>query len=267
MKKNIVITGYPKSGTHWLSRLTAELINAPLKGNWGINLLGQFIEEGNDRISDFECYKSHHTYEEIFDIWDKDIYKIIYVIRDPRDVIISGSHFYRFIFPGLRYYLYKLPQGKFVCTKLEGVLNRTIGLYNKRKVMMQAVLRGKSSTNIKCNISWKNHYESYMPDKALFIKYEDVLLEPVAACKRILEYLKVSKTLNEIKTAIENQSLTNRLNDKLDKHKFRIVRKGSCEYWKQTMKMKELSIIDRELSQDLKKFNYVTATEFFESLN
>ena len=34
-KKNIIIVGYPKSGTSWLSRLVAELIQCEFLGDWG----------------------------------------------------------------------------------------------------------------------------------------------------------------------------------------------------------------------------------------
>ncbi len=97
MKKNIIIVGYPKSGTTWLSRLVAELVSCPLQGDWGFEDLNAPYKEGQNRTSEFQVFKSHHTFQEIKSASNLDIHKIIYIIRDPRDVVISGVHYFNFL--------------------------------------------------------------------------------------------------------------------------------------------------------------------------
>ncbi|HMB99984.1 MAG TPA: sulfotransferase domain-containing protein, partial [Flavobacteriaceae bacterium] len=101
MKKNIVIVGYPKSGTTWIARLVAELVECPLEGAWGFESVTTAYEEGRKRTSDFICYKSHHTFNEIYSV-KKGIYKIIYVVRDPRDIVISSLYYFNISNPTLK---------------------------------------------------------------------------------------------------------------------------------------------------------------------
>jgi hypothetical protein len=131
-KKNILIVGYPKSGTTWLSRLVANLVDCPFKGNWGFSNINDGFTEGKNRISNFNCYKSHHLYDNINLVENKSIYKIIYVIRDPRDVVISGMYFFKF----------------------SNQFNKFITKKRKKKKMINAILSGDKKVNEWLKNSW-----------------------------------------------------------------------------------------------------------------
>ena len=95
-KRNIVIVGYPKSGTNWLSRLIAEVLQCNFLGDWGFDTINASRIERNNNTSEFQIYKSHHIINDIKNASDKEISKIIYIVRDPRDIVISGAHFFSF---------------------------------------------------------------------------------------------------------------------------------------------------------------------------
>ena len=86
--KKIIIAGYPKSGNTWLSRLTANLVGCPVEGFLYNPNNVEIAIEGTERVSDYRVYKSHHQLSELTkeDIQNS---KIIYVVRDPRDVLCS----------------------------------------------------------------------------------------------------------------------------------------------------------------------------------
>ncbi len=66
-KKKVIIVGYPKSGNTWITRLTAELLNCPVKGFLYEKDNNEIAIEGLNRTSIYECYKSHHQYNELLE--------------------------------------------------------------------------------------------------------------------------------------------------------------------------------------------------------
>ena len=61
-KRRVLVVGYPKSGNTWLTRLTAELLGAPVKGFWREPQSFELAVEGSARSSEIEVYKGHQPY-------------------------------------------------------------------------------------------------------------------------------------------------------------------------------------------------------------
>ena len=78
--------GYPKSGNTWVTRLIAELVGCPVAGLWHSSKI-EIAREGQHRVSDFQCFKSHHQLHELHTDKDSDEHYIVYVIRDPREAV------------------------------------------------------------------------------------------------------------------------------------------------------------------------------------
>ena len=194
ISKNIVIVGYPKSGTTWLTRLVADLLNCPLKGNWGFSDPDQAIIEGIDRQSGFACYKSHHSYDQIFNASKKSVYKIIYLIRDPRDIVISGTSFFGY---------------NYNSTGLKSITGKIISIFNakiiNKKQMIKATLEGNESFNKWCSQSWREHYKPYLNQDVLFIQYEKLVDQPLAECIKILDYLSLQNQNENILQVIDRR--------------------------------------------------------------
>jgi len=242
-KKNIVIVGFPKSGTTWASRLVAELIQCPLIGDWGYEHLEALYRDGIDRKSEFQCFKSHHTFKEINSISSQEIYKIIYLIRDPRDIVISGVHYFDFSMTRFKLLHYVKPY--FVKRIFLTVFNSTISKQTKKKMMIKAVLKGYSKLNQWFKTSWSEHHTGYQNKDILFVKYENLLDTPEEQCHKILDYLQITSSKQHIKKSIKNQSfikmkeeVSHQNNDSLKK----LIRKGSQGYWKKEFSPKELEI-------------------------
>jgi hypothetical protein len=243
-KKNIIIVGYPKSGTTWFSRLVAELVSCPLQGDWGFEELDAPYKEGLERKSEFQVYKSHHTFNEIEKVSKLDIYKIIYIIRDPRDVVISGIHYFSF--------LPKLLAEKNV--EINNILkityNAIVSKKEKKRQMIEAILNGNTTINSWFKNSWSSHYLSYKNKDVLILKYEDMLKYSDLESHKILNYLGIEKDDEHIKNSIKNQSFQKRKQldkNKKDTHQKKILRKGKIGEWKKDFTEKEKNLFKNKL--------------------
>ncbi len=242
-KKNIIVTGYPKSGTTWASRLIAELAACPLQGDWGFEHIEALYEEGKYRDSPYDCYKTHYTYDTIFSKSPKEVYKIIHIIRDPRDVVISGSHY--FTFTNL------LQKGmKKIGLSLDSASFFSVSQKKKKEKMIQAVLHGDSKVNHWLSLSWKEHTEAFKDKEVLTITYEDLLTNPQEECAKIAAYLQLDIDISYIDQCIQKQSFEKKKKEMphtKDVHFKKLLRQGKQGYWKEEFTSKEKSIFKEYL--------------------
>ncbi len=254
--KNIIIVGYPKSGCTWVTRLTAELLKCPVEGFWP-NCRKEIGLEGRKRKSNYRCFKAHHQLKDLDLTKREGDSSIIYVIRDPRDIIVSGSKYFDFANKKYRNILLNIPYGL-------GIYRRTIGKITPSKnkkidMIIQDILYGKSVVGYWHNVSWRNHYKPYLDAGVLFVKYEDMLERPKIECKRILEYLKVSREEKFIEKSIYNQSFEKKKKDLLKKGKFRkamFLKSGKKAQWKTVFTDDQKEKLNNELEKDLEFFSY-----------
>jgi len=248
-KKNIVVCGYPKSGTTWLSRLIAELVECPLQGNLESP---EGVQEGLERISEYACYKSHHTYETLVSGELDDYYKAVYIVRDPRDVAISAAHHFR-----VRHF--SLPGRNRLVSTLKRCGNRVAPQFLRRKRLIQAVLYGDSSISYWLGTPWRDHYGSFSRSNKLILKYEDLLDHPVQSCNKLLSYLGISKSNDSVTQAIDTQSFQNK-RDRLKSHgmmsEYAFLRRGGYEYWRHELSRKENRLFIDELGPELAALSY-----------
>lgn len=253
----ILLSGYPKSGTTWATRFIGHLVNCPVKGYLGIQG-GTFVTEGEERVSDFVCYQSHHTYEEIQKMAGEALYKIIYIVRDPRDIIVSGAYHYPLIpkaFYGLRVLFSKVP---IIGGALNDFVLKMFSHQTKLSLMKDCVLKGDNRYK-GCHHSWKDHVTSFKSKDVLLIKYEDLLLEGESTSKEILNFVEISKPDEHINEVLVEQSFSKRkseFKESNERIKFKHLRKGKTGEWKKELDTKLLKEVDLELKDLMDQFKY-----------
>jgi hypothetical protein len=241
----VVVVGYPRSGTTYLTLLVSDLI--------GCRSEGYLAEDGSYDPSykqigsdlNYVCYKSHHQYHELNDFHIEKLH-IIYILRDPRDVVISCANYFVFEkYENLRLFLQKIPFGL--------RLFYPIFYYKKYDYMIDTLLNGRVETNYWCRIPWKTHLNEYLQNRVFYIRYEDLIDNPKHECLRILDYLNIERDSAAISDAIElnNGKIQNKNSSRL-KH----LKTGGYGKYKNILSYIQRGRLYKELKNEMKMFGY-----------
>lgn len=275
MKKNIFLASYPKSGNTWLRAIiTSALIKEKkfslddLKKILLLSSKKNFknfknIKYSNDKDVDFDwmseniinCQKYLNKTNQDFNIYKTHSVRhrkftnetvnmgFIYIVRDPRDIVISLSHF------------------------AGGSLDRSIDemLYSKKLMTRSNGAKELLST-------WNLHTKSwleYTNVSRLFIRYEDLINKTEENIIQIFNFLnkiiynKFIPTKIDIKKIVQETSINNlkkeeRLFGFNEASKYsRFFRSGKTEQWKDILSLGQIKLIEKELYPMMKQFNYL----------
>lgn len=250
--QKIIIVGYPKSGTTYMSRLTAELVDCPVEGFLYNSKHNEIAIEGKNRKSNFGVYKAH---QQLNELKEEDINnaKIIYVVRDPRDVALSGRHFFTAN-------LISKNRNNFFINKINKWSRKIFKLQIQRIKINQLVLYGNGAVHHWCKVPWKKHWKPYFErEDVLKIKYEDILQFPLEETKKILDFIGIERSESERLKAIENQSFAKvkkKFTKENDPRKLKLLRKGKMAQWKSNFSEKEKRLFTKELREELMAWSY-----------
>jgi Sulfotransferase domain len=173
------IMSYPRSGNTWIRFLLTNLLHPEIPATF--ELMERTVPDTTAQSRRFfdgvprpRLIKGHHSF-------DPRIKRVIYVVRDPRDVAVSFYHFQR---------KYRIIDDKL---PLEGYVQRFV------------------SGEVSDFGSWGEHVASWLaarygsPDFIL-IRYLDLKTETMAELGRIAEFLKIDADEQRLSQAIERSS-------------------------------------------------------------
>lgn len=252
--KKIIVVGYPKSGNTWITRLVGELVSCPVKG-FLYHDTYEIATEGLDKVSEFACFKSHHEFKDLKPE-DKKFAKIIYVIRDPRDISLSGRPYFFEWQNVINYKINSLP------IRIINKLYRMsfLGTARAKRLMNNAVLNGDERVHQWCKVSWKKHLNDYLEkESVLKIKYESMLNNPFDECIKIVDFIGIERSEEEINSAIDYQSFSKSKKrfekDPLPK-RLKHMRTGKKEQWRDGMTESEKKLYVSKLKNELEFLEY-----------
>lgn len=201
--KPVIVVGYPKSGNTWCARLVAELIGCPVQGFWGELQNPDIAREGHDRPRRYEVFKAHQQYDGLCRVGP--FFRMIYIVRDPRDVVCSGAHFFN-----VRQY--------------NSANGTDLGKY---QAMVKTVTEGGIYPH--CNISWAEHVAQYRNSGALIVRYEDLLQDGIGQLQRIADHVGIERSKQELQRVWQAQSFSAvkaRSEQKGDQRNVNFLRRG-----------------------------------------
>ena len=255
--KNIIVVGYPKSGCTWATRLVAELVGCPVAGFWQRDK-NEIAVEGEERVSDFRCYKSHHQLAELGVQPNDPTTWIIYILRDPRDIAISAANYFHFDrFPRVAALFRGVPRGeKLYRHTLQPLLVRQ----NYRlERMTEALLHGAADVHNWVRVSWREHWRPYEEAGVPIVRYEDLLAAPEEQAARILRHLRIESSTEAIATAVRNQSFERKKEALLqsgETGRAKFLRVGKSGQWREQLPAYLQARFAQTLGRELTRWGY-----------
>lgn len=252
---NIVIVGFPKSGTTWATRLVADLASCPAAGHWLADHQ-ELATEGLDRDSPHRCWKSHRRFEDLnVDTEAGD--RVIYVVRDPRDLVVSGANYFYFHrWPWLARVLSGIPKARGVYDRL--LYERVTTKRFRHDQMIEAVTVGNDVHEF-TQLSWAGHLHPYASSSALMVRYEDLLEQPIEESLRLLEYLGLEVDQERIDEVVRRQSFKVRKQEFVEAGDIKnaaFLRSGTSGGWRDELSDDQVARVESALGDDLVALGY-----------
>lgn len=236
-KSDVFVTEYPKSGITWISFIIANLIS-DREINFSnfrsfVYPIYSYDKSYLDSITGKRYFKSHEPYQPSYP-------KVLYLLRDPRDVSISY------------YNWFKKYRSDFNISYDEFLLDfLTVGvsIYGSYKDHVTDWIENSKDSN-----------------KFLCIRYEDMIKDSYCEVKKIVNFLEISVSDEKILDSIKLSSFSNM--QKLEKketnspffdksnNKLRFVRKGKVNAWKTELSENQKELFKKYLGQFLIDYNY-----------
>lgn len=275
MFKNIFLASYPKSGNTWMRSIIGNLYNFDkefdlkiLKSIPLLSIKQNFDKFENKIYSDnnvlhfdwvsqniIECQKILNNKSNHLNIFKTHSVRhkkftnetvnagFIYIIRDPRDVVVSFKNF----------------SGKSIDKIIDELLFEKTNIINTNGAQE---LLSTWELNV---LSWLN----YTTVPRLIIRYEDLKLNIKEIVIKVIDFLnnthriKLNLTAADIDQIIENSNFNNlkKIEDKYgfdesSKHSS-FFRTGTSNQWKDILSKTQLRLIENNLQTLMRQFNYI----------
>lgn len=240
---DVFLVTYPKSGTTWVGFLLANLIHGKQATSLNLRTYLKYIPDINNLYfdgSDLSQYSDtpDPRFFSIHSSYDPSFSRVIYVMRDPRDVLVSY------------WYHAKLLKMKPWC-------NLTLDEY---------IVNSQHWPS-----AWHEHVRRWVLGRhknVVAVKYEDLAKKPVDNVKRILDFIDFRCNEKAIKHAITTSSFENMksLEEKYGSGKHAdslkgFIRQGKAGSWRDEISYDSLVALEKKFGSVMKAVGYELETD------
>lgn len=246
---DILIVTYPKSGTTWMQEIApliqseGDLTPVLTQPNWD---RVPWLEEHRAQLLNLEqrpsprLFATHYHYDMMPQAFFKVKPKVIYVMRNPRDVFTSSYHYY-----GMASYLVKPgPQNDFL-----------------QKFLSGRVMFG----------SWFDHVKGWLnakdQDRIMYIAYEEMIWDLRDSVARISQFTEKSLSSEVIEKIADHCLFKSMKQNKMsnyslvpsefmDQAKSEFLRKGVAGDWKNQLTVAQAELFDAVYEEKMKDVKY-----------
>jgi hypothetical protein len=235
---DVFLCTYPKSGTTWLGYLIAQVLKLEPDEQIDLKSFNRYVPDVNFQLTkrgslkdyadslDPRFFLCHATY-------DEHLPKVVYVMRDPRDVMLSYWHYKKF-------------------------------LSKDFKTSLAEYLAGYD--HWPCE--WDQHVASWLLPRQhpnlLVLKYEDLHSDTAAVLRNVLQFADRPFEDDRIVKAVEASGFDRMrqteekfgVHGKAGDEKERFVRKGQIGSWREEMTQEEIRIIEEKYGQTMRAVGY-----------
>lgn len=237
-RSDVFLCSYPKSGTTWLGFLIAHVLKGDASDELDLKSFNRYVPDVNlqytkrgsaaahSGLSDPRFFLCHATY-------DAQLPKVVYVTRDPRDVMVSYWHYQKFLKKD-----FDQPMAEFL----------------------------RSDDHWPCE--WDEHVAGWMLPRAhadlLVVRYEDIHKDTTAVVRGVLDFAGVRCSEAHIEAAVEASRFERMraaeerhgVNGKAGDEQERFVRKGRVGSWQEEMGYAELRAIEEKYGDVMRQVGY-----------
>ncbi|NXN88415.1 ST6B1 Sulfotransferase, partial [Bombycilla garrulus] len=215
---DVLLVSYPKSGTHWLAGVIAQLCNTQVTITSPIEFGDISRLEELDKLSSKRIIPTHLDYNMLPPNFKNKKCKMIYISRNPKDTAVSMFHYYRD--------------------------NPNLPTVDTWTAFFDLFLKGNvvGGSWFDHFLSWEEHEEE---KNILFLFYEDMKKDLPKVVKQITLFLSLNVSDNDIQDICKKCSFSEMKNDSekensdhshtvcaLTSNRKLIFRKGAVGDWK-----------------------------------